>query len=122
LDEWVAEGGENFSQGQRQLLCIARVLLRQPKVLIMDEATSSIDNETDIIIQKMIREHFANSTVLTIAHRLNTIMDCDKVLVLDSGEICEFDTVDALLQKEEGAFRSMVNKHNMANKGNGVEL
>lgn len=122
LDEWVAEGGENFSQGQRQLLCIARVLLRKPKILIMDEATSSIDNETDVIIQKMIRENFMNSTVLTIAHRLNTIMDCDRVLVLDSGEIREFDTVDTLLQKEEGAFRSMVDKHNMANKGNGVEL
>lgn len=122
LDEWVAEGGENFSQGQRQLLCIARVLLRRPKILIMDEATSSIDNETDVTIQKMIRENFANSTVLTIAHRLNTIMDCDRILVLDGGEICEFDSVDVLLQKEDGAFRSMVDKHNKANNKNGLEL
>jgi len=121
LEEWVSEGGENFSQGQRQLLCIARVLLRQPKILIMDEATSSIDNETDVIIQKMIRENFANSTVLTIAHRLNTIMDCDRILVLDGGEISEFDSVDVLLQKEGGAFRGMVDKHNIANN-NGIEL
>merc|ERR1712161_147831 len=92
LNDQVAEGGENFSQGQRQLLCIARSLLRKPKILVMDEATASIDNETDAIIQKMIREKFQDATVLTIAHRLNTIMDSDRILVLDDGRISEYDS------------------------------
>ena len=110
LDEEVAEGGENFSQGQRQLLCIARSLLRNPKVLVMDEATASIDNTTDALIQKMIRENFADATVLTIAHRLNTIMDSDRVLVLDDGRVVEFDTPEALLSRKDGYFKSMVDK------------
>ena len=110
LDYQVAEGGENFSQGQRQLLCIARSVLRKPKILVMDEATASIDNATDANIQTMIRENFGDATVLTIAHRLNTIMDSDRVLVLDDGRIAEFNTPEALLQKENGMFRSMVEK------------
>jgi ATP-binding cassette subfamily C (CFTR/MRP) protein 1 len=114
LEEQVSEGGENFSQGQRQLLCIARSLLRNPKILIMDEATASIDNTTDALIQSMIRENFADATVLTIAHRLNTIMDNDRVLVLDDGIIAEFDTPKALLDKEDGIFRAMVEKSRVA--------
>ena len=114
LDEEVAEGGENFSQGQRQLLCIARSLLRKPKILVMDEATASIDNETDAAIQQMIRENFSNATVLTIAHRLNTIMDSDRVLVLDEGRIAELDTPENLLAKENGHFRAMVEKSRAA--------
>ena len=114
LDEEVAEGGENFSQGQRQLLCIARSLLRKPKILVMDEATASIDNETDAAIQQMIRENFGDATVLTIAHRLNTIMDSDRVLVLDDGRIEELDTPANLLAKEDGHFRSMVEKSRSA--------
>jgi len=110
LDEEVAEGGENFSQGQRQLLCIARSLLRKPKILVMDEATASIDNETDAAIQEMIRDNFRNATVLTIAHRLNTIMDSDRILVLDDGRIAELDTPANLLAKEGGHFKSMVEK------------
>jgi ATP-binding cassette subfamily C (CFTR/MRP) protein 1 len=110
LDEEVSEGGENFSQGQRQLICIARSLLRKPKILVMDEATASIDNETDALIQEMIRENFHDSTVLTIAHRLNTIMDSDRILVLDDGKIAELDTPKALLAKEDGHFRAMVEK------------
>lgn len=110
LEEQVAEGGENFSQGQRQLLCIARSLLRKPKILVMDEATASIDNATDSAIQTMIRENFSEATVLTIAHRLNTIMDSDRVLVLDDGRIAEFDTPQALLKKEGGHFKAMVEK------------
>ncbi|KAG7348975.1 multidrug ABC transporter permease/ATPase [Nitzschia inconspicua] len=114
LDEEVAEGGENFSQGQRQLLCIARSLLRKPKILVMDEATASIDNETDATIQRMIRENFQDATVLTIAHRLNTIMDSDRILVLDDGHIAELDTPESLLAKEDGHFKAMVEKSRAA--------
>lgn len=110
LDEMVAEGGENFSQGQRQLLCIARSLLRKPKVLIMDEATASIDNATDAAIQEMIRENFTDATVLTIAHRLNTILDSDRILVLDDGVVVEFDTPQNLLLLPNGIFKGMVDK------------
>lgn len=113
LDEQVAEGGENFSQGQRQLLCIARSLLRKPKILVMDEATASIDNTTDAAIQQMIRENFADATVLTIAHRLNTIMDSDRVLVLDDGKVAEFDSPSALI-RQGGIFASMVEKSESA--------
>jgi len=114
LDAAVSEGGENFSQGQRQLLCIARSLLRKPKILVMDEATASIDNETDAMIQRMIRDNFQGSTVLTIAHRLNTIMDSDRILVLDDGHIVELDTPEKLMAKESGHFRAMVEKSRAA--------
>jgi ABC-type multidrug transport system fused ATPase/permease subunit len=110
LDEQVAEGGENFSQGQRQLLCIGRSLLRKPKVLVMDEATASIDNSTDAAIQGMIRENFKDATVLTIAHRLNTIMDSDRVLVFDDGKIVEYDSPEVLLAKKDGYFKAMIEK------------
>ena len=114
IEEQVSEGGENFSQGQRQLICIARSLLRNPKILVMDEATSSIDNSTDAAIQTMIRENFAGATVLTIAHRLNTIMDSDRVLILDNGRVAEYDSPQSLLQKEGGIFRGMVEKSRTA--------
>jgi ATP-binding cassette subfamily C (CFTR/MRP) protein 1 len=107
LSEIVAEGGENFSNGQRQLICIARVLLRDPKVLVLDEATASIDNELDKKIQIMIRAKFKTSTVLTIAHRINTIIDSDRVMVLDKGKVIEFDTPETLLQLNGGAFKSL---------------
>ena len=110
INHLVSEGGSNFSLGQRQLICIARSLLRKPKILVMDEATASIDNTTDGQIQQMIRENFADATVLTIAHRLNTIMDSDRVLVLDDGNIAEFDAPGTLLKKEGGHFRAMVEK------------
>lgn len=114
LEEEVAEGGSNFSQGQRQLLCIARSLLRKPKVLVMDEATASIDNTTDAMIQSMIRENFSDATVLTIAHRLNTILDSDRVLVLDDGEVHEFDTPKNLIADTNSMFKSMVDKSRAA--------
>ena len=109
LETQVAEGGENFSQGQRQLLCIARSLLRKPRVLIMDEATASIDNTTDADIQSMIRENFADATVLTIAHRLHTIADADRILVLDDGKLAEFDSPSVLLAAD-GIYASMMRK------------
>jgi ABC-type multidrug transport system fused ATPase/permease subunit len=121
LDEQIAEGGENFSQGQRQLLCIARSLLRKPKILVLDEATASIDNETDATIQRMIRDNFSDATVLTIAHRLNTIMDSDRILVLDDGHIAELDTPENLLKKENGLFKAMVDKSRAAHSNALVE-
>ena len=111
LEEMVTEGGDNFSQGQRQLLCIARSLLRNPKILVMDEATASIDNTTDAAIQEMIRDNFAQATVLTIAHRLNTIMDSDRVLVLKDGRVAEFDTPGNLLSNSQSIFYGMVQEH-----------
>lgn len=114
LNDIVAEGGENFSQGQRQLICIARSLVRRPKILVMDEATASIDNKTDATIQEMIRNNFTDATVLTIAHRLNTIMDSDRVLVLDDGNIREYDSPENLMAKENGLFKAMVEKQSRA--------
>ncbi|CAH0557993.1 unnamed protein product [Brassicogethes aeneus] len=108
LDFQVSEGGSNFSLGQRQLICLARAILRNNKVLVLDEATANVDPQTDHLIQKTIRTKFANCTVLTIAHRLNTIMDSDKVLVMESGTMVEFDHPHLLLQNPEGYFHKMV--------------
>ena len=93
---------------------IARALLRRPRILVLDEATASIDNETDALVQAMIRDEFRDATVLTVAHRLHTIMDSDRVLVLDAGAVLEFDAPRALLAKERGAFREMVAAANSA--------
>ncbi|OCL14508.1 hypothetical protein AOQ84DRAFT_384660 [Glonium stellatum] len=101
----VSESGSNLSQGQRQLLCLARALLKAPKVLLMDEATASIDYATDAKIQETIRE--IKNTTITIAHRLQTIIDYDKVLVLDKGEVVEFGDPWDLVRKEDGVFRGM---------------
>ncbi|CAH1105172.1 unnamed protein product [Psylliodes chrysocephalus] len=107
LNHEVTEGGDNLSVGQRQLICLARALLRKTKILILDEATAAVDLETDDLIQKTIRTEFKDSTVLTIAHRLNTIMDSDRVIVLDKGEVAEFDTPANLLANERSIFYSM---------------
>ncbi|XP_065585122.1 ATP-binding cassette subfamily C member 4-like [Artemia franciscana] len=108
LDADVAEGGTNLSVGQRQLVCLARALLRKNKVLILDEATANVDPRTDELIQETIRTKFKECTVLTIAHRLNTIMDSDRIIVLEAGTLKEFDSPDILLQNPEGLFYSMV--------------
>ena len=108
LDDDVQEGGTNFSVGERQLICMARALLRHPKILIMDEATASLDNATDTFLQQMIRKQFSSCTSLTIAHRLNTIMDAHRVCVMDKGVVAEYDSPANLLHKENGIFRGMV--------------
>ncbi|XP_074756867.1 multidrug resistance-associated protein 1-like [Athene noctua] len=103
----ISEGGENLSVGQRQLVCLARALLRKTKILVLDEATASVDMETDNLVQSTIKREFHNCTVLTIAHRLHTVMDSERVLVLDTGRILEYDTPHNLLQRR-GAFSEMI--------------
>jgi len=108
LEYKITESGDNLSVGQRQLMCLGRALLRDSKILIMDEATAAVDMETDQLIQKTIREGFKDCTVLTIAHRINTIMDYDKIMVLDAGNIVEFENPTTLLKDENSVFHSLV--------------
>ncbi|XP_020536049.1 ABC transporter C family member 2 isoform X2 [Jatropha curcas] len=115
LDAEVSEGGENFSVGQRQLLSLARALLRRSKILVLDEATAAVDVRTDALIQKTIREEFKSCTMLVIAHRLNTIIDCDRILVLDAGLVLEHATPEELLSIEGSAFSKMVQSTGSAN-------
>ncbi|XP_013411118.1 multidrug resistance-associated protein 1 [Lingula anatina] len=107
LEHECTEGGENLSVGQRQLVCLGRALLRKTKILVLDEATAAVDMETDDLIQSTIRTEFKECTVLTIAHRLNTIMDYDRVLVLDGGALKEYDTPSALLMNKKSMFYGM---------------
>ncbi|XP_023979013.1 ATP-binding cassette sub-family C member 4 [Physeter macrocephalus] len=108
MDTELAESGSNFSVGQRQLVCLARAILRKNRILIIDEATANVDPRTDELIQKKIREKFAQCTVLTIAHRLNTIIDSDRIMVLDSGRLKEYDEPYVLLQNRDSLFYKMV--------------
>lgn len=110
LQSKISEGGSNFSVGQRQLVCLARAILRENRILVMDEATANVDPITDSLIQATIREKFSECTVLTIAHRLGTVIDADRVLVMDAGQAVEFDSPYRLLKVDKGPriFQSMV--------------
>ena len=112
----VTEGGDNLSVGQRQLVCLARALLRKTKVLVLDEATAAVDLETDDLIQATIRKEFADCTVLTIAHRLNTIMDSSRIMVLDAGKVVEFDSPENLLRKTDSIFYGMAKESGLEPK------
>lgn len=103
----LTEGGSNLSVGQRQLMCLARALLIPSKILVLDEATAAVDVETDQVIQETIRSAFKDRTILTIAHRINTIMDSDRIIVLDAGKVSEFDTPENLLKNKESSFYSL---------------
>ncbi|KAJ0743495.1 putative ABC-type xenobiotic transporter [Helianthus annuus] len=117
LDSAVVDNGDNWSVGQRQLLCLGRVLLKQSRLLFMDEATASVDSQTDAVIQKIIREDFADCTIISIAHRIPTVMDCDRVLVIDAGYAKEFDEPSRLIQKPS-LFGALV--HEYANRSSGL--
>lgn len=112
----VSDDGSNFSMGQRQLICLARAILKNNKILILDEATANCDPETDQFIQKTIRTQFNDCTVLTVAHRLNTIIDNDRILVIDAGNIVEFDAPQKLYENEKGVFRRMFDEAGLSHK------
>ena len=121
LEYRVNETGSNFSVGERQLVCLARALVQKSKIIVMDEATANVDFKTDNLIQEVIRHKFKDSTVLTIAHRLNTIMDYDKVLILDGGRMVEFDKPEMLIQNG-GIFAELVkNSYARKSEANGVK-
>ncbi|NWW84687.1 MRP6 protein, partial [Rhynochetos jubatus] len=107
LEYKCTDQGENLSAGQKQLVCLARALLQKAKILILDEATAAVDLETDLQIQSTLRTQFKDSTVLTIAHRINTVMDCDRILVLENGQIAEFDTLEHLVAQKGLFYRLM---------------
>ncbi|KAL9237372.1 hypothetical protein vseg_011928 [Gypsophila vaccaria] len=107
----VVEDGSNWSMGQRQLFCLGRALLRRSRVLVLDEATASVDNATDMILQKTIRTEFSDCTVITVAHRIPTVMDCSKVLAISDGELVEYDEPMKLIKKEGSLFGQLVNEY-----------
>ncbi|XP_073119135.1 ABC transporter C family member 10-like [Henckelia pumila] len=111
LDSFVLEDGSNWSVGQRQLLCLGRALLRRSKILVLDEATASIDNATDMILQKVIRKEFAECTVITVAHRIPTVMDCDMVLAISEGKLAEYDEPMKLMKREYSLFGQLVKEY-----------
>ena len=113
IEHQIVEGGENLSVGQRQLLCLARALLRKSKILVLDEATASVDFATDELVQSTIRSEFKNCTTITIAHRLKTVLDSSRILVLDHGELKEYDRPERLLNDSNSMFYSLALKANL---------
>ncbi|XP_016204348.1 ABC transporter C family member 10 [Arachis ipaensis] len=111
LDSSVVEDGSNWSMGQRQLFCLGRALLRRSRILVLDEATASIDNATDLILQKTIRTEFADCTVITVAHRIPTVMDCTKVLSISDGKLVEYDEPKKLMKREGSLFGKLVKEY-----------
>ena len=114
LNHEVAEKGSNLSAGTVQLICLARVLLKRPKVIFLDEATASVDLQTDRRVQETIREAFSDSTIITIAHRLNTVIDYDYILTMDAGKVAEFGPPGVLLQNRTGIFSQLVDATGIA--------
>jgi len=112
LDSKVTSGGSNLSVGERQIVALARAIIRRSKLLILDEATSAIDYATDAVIQSALRNELDGVTLITVAHRLQTVMDFDKIMVLDAGRIVEFDTPKTLLSRENGLLRALVDESN----------
>jgi ATP-binding cassette subfamily C (CFTR/MRP) protein 4 len=108
LDTVVAEGGSNFSVGQRQLLCLARAILRKNRILVLDEPTANVDSYTDKLLQAAVSKSFTESTIIAVAHRLDTVIDYDKILVLGSGKVLEYGSPRQLLERHDGHFSSMV--------------
>ena len=112
LNQQIEEKGQNLSSGEKQLICIWRAVVRSNKIVIMDEATANIDIKTEESIQSLINERFKNATVITIAHRLNTIINSDKVLVMSKGKVAEFDTPKVLMEDQTSIFYSFIEKMN----------
>lgn len=110
LDDDALGGGRNLSAGQRSLFCLARAILRKNKILILDEATANLDTAMDCLLQKTIHKHFSHCTVLTIAHRLHSIIESSRILVMDAGKIVEFDHAHQLLQDSNGFLTKLVNE------------
>ncbi|GER54532.1 ABC transporter family protein [Striga asiatica] len=113
LESTVVENGENWSVGQRQLFCLGRALLKKSTILVLDEATASVDSATDGVIQKIINQEFKDRTVVTIAHRIHTVIDSDLVLVLSDGRIAEYDTPAKLLEREDSFFSKLIKEYSM---------
>ncbi|CAN6460904.1 unnamed protein product [Victoria cruziana] len=116
LESPVVENGENWSMGQRQLVCLGRTLLKRSSVLVLDEATASVDTATDGVIQRIIRREFRDCTVITIAHRIHTVIDSDLVLVLSQGTIVEYDSPAKLLERRDSSFSKMIAEYSLRSK------
>ena len=110
LDQDISENGSNLSIGEKQLICITRAILRKTKIIVLDEATASIDYKTEEIIQKALNELLNDSTMICIAHRIKTVMNANKILVLENGEIAEFDTPKNLLENKNSLFYDFYSK------------